>query len=54
MKRVGIVQKDFCYIGTLDEVNKVPCTPDLKCVYVNLIDGRFIVAFESELIYINQ
>lgn len=54
MLRVGINQKNFCYIGTLDTKNKVPSAPNVKAVYVNLIDGRFVVAMQSELIFLNQ
>ncbi len=47
---VGIEQKEFCYIGTLDTENKVPCTGEIDAVYVDLPDGRFVVASKTELI----
>jgi len=54
MKRVGVPNGDFCYIGILDEEHEVPCAEHLKgqLCYVNLIDGRFIVAFKNELYFI--
>jgi hypothetical protein len=52
MIRVGIAQKFFCYIGTLcDQV--VPVADGFpECVYIDLADGRFIVAFKHEIIYL--
>jgi hypothetical protein len=52
--RVGIAEDDGCYIGTLDTVNKVPSADHIKAVYVDLANGHFVVALESELIYMDK
>lgn len=52
MIRVGIQQKNYCYIGTLSE-KVVPVADGFpECVYVNLADESFIVAFKHEIIYL--
>lgn len=52
MQRVGIPQDRFCYIGILSE-KQVPTADGFpECVYVDLADGRFIVAFKHEIIYL--
>lgn len=52
MIRVGIPQKDFCYIGTLSDKKPPVADGFPECVYLDLSDGRFIVAFKHEIIYL--
>ena len=58
MVHVGIVQKDHCIIGIIDEEHKVPCADHLDLVYINLYSTNsnilnFIVAGRDELIIRN-